>query len=207
MTELVNREQRTENWKLETGNWKLEMKSNDIVACMVGFAAGRGIDAKKRRPTMIRVESSWHTSFMAYTPDTETTIMEEGPVGPTSCTAAKTILIVDDEETILSITGAILERFGYRVLTARDGVEAVDLANEHAGKIHLVLLDLNMPVMGGAEAFSLLRKTHPALKVILWSGYNLSPSIRALLDAGASGFVRKPFRIEALTEEIRKVLG
>lgn len=118
----------------------------------------------------------------------------------------ETILVVDDESHILMINRRILEASGYQVLTARDGAEAVRVASEFGGEIHLVVLDMAMPVMGGAQAFSLLKQVHPSCKVIISSGYDLNDSAKSLLDAGADSFLQKPFRLTDLTSEVRRLL-
>jgi CheY-like chemotaxis protein len=100
----------------------------------------------------------------------------------------------------------LLTRFGYSVLTATNGQEAIEVARTFDGEIHLVLLDMGMPVMGGAEAYPLLRHARPEIKVIIYSGYELDATAQALLDAGASAFIQKPFQMTALGAEIRRAL-
>lgn len=118
----------------------------------------------------------------------------------------ETILVVDDEVHILMINKRILEDNGYQVLIARDGADALRLASEFAGDIHLVVLDMAMPVMGGKEAFALLKQVRPTAKIIISSGYDLNDSAKSLLDAGADAFLQKPFRLKDLTSEVRRLL-
>jgi PAS domain S-box-containing protein len=118
----------------------------------------------------------------------------------------ETILVVDDEAQILLINRRILEASGYHVLTARDGAEAIKVAREFSGEIHLVVLDMAMPVMDGAKAFGLLKQVRPSCKVIISSGYGLNDVARTLLDAGADAVLEKPFRIADLTTEVRRIL-
>lgn len=118
----------------------------------------------------------------------------------------ETILIVDDEELLLALTATTLMHLGYQVLTANCGQEAIDVVREHEGDIHLVLLDMGMPVMDGPTTFPLLKKARPEMKVIIFSGYELDATTQALLDAGASAFLEKPFALKKLGEEIRRVL-
>jgi two-component system, cell cycle sensor histidine kinase and response regulator CckA len=101
---------------------------------------------------------------------------------------------------------APLPRLGYGTLVARNGREAVELARTHAGPILLALLDMGMPVMGGAEAFGLLREVRPGLKVIISSGYELDGAAQQLLDRGADGFLQKPFRMNELAALLREAL-
>jgi two-component system cell cycle sensor histidine kinase/response regulator CckA len=119
----------------------------------------------------------------------------------------ETILVVDDEAQIVMINRRILEANGYHVLTARDGAEALRVAHEFSGDIHLVVLDMAMPVMDGSNAFTLLKQARPACKVIISSGYDLNDSAKSLLDAGADAYLQKPFRLTDLTSEVRRLLN
>jgi CheY-like chemotaxis protein len=119
---------------------------------------------------------------------------------------SETILLIDDEELVLNVTRKLLERFGYRILVAHHGREAIRIAQTYPGEIHLAILDLGMPIMGGAEAFRPLRQVRPQLKVIICSGYELDGAAQALIDAGASAFIQKPYRTEVIGPLIRRVL-
>jgi nitrogen-specific signal transduction histidine kinase len=130
------------------------------------------------------------------------------PVPSMSVSAgAETILVVDDERMILEVTAETLRRLGYRTLTARNGQEAVDVARAHDGPIHLVLLDMSMPVMGGADAFPRIKALRPDTRFIVCTGFEQELISSHLLDAGGvNSFLLKPFRLSALAHEIRKVL-
>ncbi len=126
------------------------------------------------------------------------------PVPP----ARETVLLVDDEAWVLTTGSRMLDALGYRVLTARDGREAVELAASHPGPIAAVVLDLGMPVMGGAEAFYELKKLHRGeLRVLLCSGYEMDETARSLLADGAIGFLRKPFVLNELAGYLRTGAG
>jgi two-component system cell cycle sensor histidine kinase/response regulator CckA len=114
--------------------------------------------------------------------------------------------VVDDEAEILLVNRRILEAGGYRVLTARDGADALRVASGFSGDIHLVVLDMAMPVMDGVEAFTRIKQLRPESKIIISSGYDLDDTARSLLDAGADAFLQKPFRIADLTSEVRRLL-
>ena len=119
---------------------------------------------------------------------------------------AATILIVDDEMYVTRVTQKILEGLGYRTLTATNGYEAVELVKTFDGDIHLVILDMGMPIMSGPEAFPLMMEQRPDLKVIVCSGYELDRSAQGLIDAGASSFLQKPFRKTELALAIKEAL-
>ncbi len=118
----------------------------------------------------------------------------------------ETILVIDDELMILEVTQAILEHLGYHVLVAENGREAIDIARSFDGIIHLSILDIGMPVMGGTDAYRLLMEARPEMKVLISSGYELDESARELLNAGASAFIAKPYRASSLGRELRKAL-
>lgn len=118
----------------------------------------------------------------------------------------ETILIVDDERMIVDVTQETLERLGYHTLVAHNGAEAVEVARTHDGPIHLAVLDMVMPVMGGVEAFPLLREARPDMRVIVCTGLDQEIISHEILEDESSGFLLKPFRPSTLAQEVRKAL-
>jgi signal transduction histidine kinase/ActR/RegA family two-component response regulator len=118
--------------------------------------------------------------------------------------AGGVVLVVDDEPLIRSVTRRSLERAGYEVIAACDGAEGVARFQERAADICVVLLDMAMPVMGGAECFGHLRVLDPSARVVLASGYALEGDARACLTAGALGFLEKPFTTARLLAAIER---
>jgi CheY-like chemotaxis protein len=119
-------------------------------------------------------------------------------------TAEGTILVVDDDERIRKVGRRILEGRGYRVLEAGDGRQALELYAR--APVHLVVLDMAMPVMGGAECFAALRQLDANARVLLASGYTIEEDARRCLAAGAVGFLDKPYSLEALTTAVARVM-
>lgn len=117
------------------------------------------------------------------------------------------ILVVDDESSILEITRQTLETFGYRVLVAKDGTEAVALYAENRDNVSVVLTDMMMPVMDGASTIRVLRRMNPGVKVIAASGMASSGSELNTVELGVQAFLRKPYRAELLLKTLRHVLG
>lgn len=117
-----------------------------------------------------------------------------------------TVLVADDEEAIRDISAALLERLGFRVLTASDGVETVDLYTEHAGEISLLLMDLNMPRLNGIEAVLRIRHINPQLPVLFMSGYSREQVMERFLHQPRTDFVKKPFQNSELLAGIRSVM-
>lgn len=109
-----------------------------------------------------------------------------------------TVLLVDDEETVRSVCCRKLNRLGFEVLTADNGLDGVELYREKRDEIDLVILDLTMPKMGGKEAFHELRSINPNVKVVLSSGYTKMDVISRFSGKKISGFLRKPFTMSEL---------
>jgi PAS domain S-box-containing protein len=119
---------------------------------------------------------------------------------------AETILVIDDESAILTIATRTLQKFGYTVLTASDGAEAVATYAQHRHKIALVLTDMSMPVMDGAATIGALRRLNPAIKIVAASG--LLSAVGATGGAGTSvkHFLSKPYSAATLLKVIRATL-
>ncbi|MBN2123462.1 MAG: response regulator [Deltaproteobacteria bacterium] len=118
-----------------------------------------------------------------------------------------TILIIEDDETVLEVTSTMLDRLGYRVLKAGSGWEALQTARAFQGDIDLVLLDIVLPDMDGKEIYPQLLEIRPDLKVIVSSGHTIEGEAREILDAGAQDFIQKPFTLSVLSEKVKQVLG
>ncbi len=116
------------------------------------------------------------------------------------------ILVVDDSEAVRSVAEAMLETFGYSVLTAGDGFEAVDMFRAHANNIEAVLLDMTMPKMSGEDVFREIQRIRPEVRVILTSGYGEEEAMTRFSAEGLAGFLQKPFRLETLEAKLREVL-
>jgi PAS domain S-box-containing protein len=117
------------------------------------------------------------------------------------------ILLVDDEEMVLTVTGELLEFMGYRVLLASSGEEAMAVFMEKGKEIDLIILDRIMPGMGGKKTFEALRVVDPHVKVIISSGYSADTEVQSLLAEGCCGFLQKPYRIQELSQKVRDVLA
>ena len=120
-----------------------------------------------------------------------------------------TVLLVEDEEPVRNMTRTMLTRLGYKVLEAKDGVEAVEIFKQHQDDIHYVLSDLTMPRMDGWETIAALRKLSPDIPVILSSGYDKA-QVMAVMAGDHSelpqAFLAKPYKLKELSEAIRQVL-
>jgi len=118
----------------------------------------------------------------------------------------ETVLLVEDEDLVRTIARQGLDRHGYRVLEARGGEEAIRLAAEHAGPIHLLVTDVVMPGLGGRQVADAVRGLHPALRILYMSGYTDDAIVRAGIVEAEDAFLHKPFTAVALARKVRAVL-
>ena len=118
----------------------------------------------------------------------------------------ETILIVDDQETVWDFLIEALQKLGYSVLLAENGLDAVEIYENNPGQIDLVLLDMIMPHQEGHTTFYKLKELDPGVCVLLSSGFVSHNEVDDLLANGAAGFLPKPHRIATMAAEIRRIL-
>ena len=116
------------------------------------------------------------------------------------------ILFADDDALCLDVGVRILQKLGYKVLDARDGQEVIKVFLNNQSEVNLVILDMKMPYNGGT-AFSQLKKIKANVKVLIASGYAKDRQIREMMEQGCSGFIQKPFSINALSQKIMNILN
>ena len=117
-----------------------------------------------------------------------------------------TILMIEDEDVVIEVTQTMLEILGYRVMVAKTGNDAIHIAETFDGQIDLALLDIKLPDMDGGKVYPLIMEARPGLKVIVFSGFAIEGPARNILDAGAQGFIQKPFSIGTLADKVKEVL-
>jgi two-component system cell cycle sensor histidine kinase/response regulator CckA len=123
---------------------------------------------------------------------------------PAPLTAAcGTILLVDDEESIRIIGSSILKALGFSVITAKNGREALEIYRAQGSAINLVLMDLQMPVMGGLEAYRILREIDPAIPVVICSGCSSEEIQEDVNDDEYAAVIQKPY----IPEQLRTTLA
>jgi PAS domain S-box-containing protein len=118
-----------------------------------------------------------------------------------------TVLLVEDEEMVREIGATMLTHLGFRVIEAKDGVEAVEVFRQHQGQIRCVLSDLTMPRMDGWETLTALRRLSPDIPVILSSGYDEAQVMAEKHPELPDAFLGKPYKIKGLQETINRVLA
>ena len=116
------------------------------------------------------------------------------------------ILFADDDAICLDVGVKILQNLGYVVLEARDGREAIEVFLNNQSEVDLVILDMKMPYNGGNTFFQ-LKKINANVKVLIASGYAKDQQIKEMIEHGCSGFIQKPFSINALSQKIMNILN
>ena len=114
------------------------------------------------------------------------------------------VLMVDDEEIVIEPTCLLLERYGYSVISANCGEQAVDLLKQNGHNVDVIILDMLMPGMDGIETLDHIQRIQPDIPVLIASGFNHSDQIDHALNNGCNGFIRKPYRTSDLHTEIQK---
>jgi CheY-like chemotaxis protein len=149
------------------------------------------------------------TTFKVYLPATEMSSdapRQESEIVSLPRGNGETILVVDDEVSIRTITSHTLEAFGYRVLAATDGAEAVAIYAEHKNEIAVVLTDMMMPVMDGPATIHALMRINPMVKIVAASGLNSNGGVAKASHAGVKHFLTKPYTAGILLKTMRAIL-
>lgn len=172
----------------------------------LGLASAYGIVKNHDGIINVYSEMGKGTTFTFYLPAQGDVLYEGTEDEPTPLSGTETVLIVDDEEMILEVGREMLKELGYRTRIADSGQQALEIYIQDEQKIDLIILDMIMPEMSGAETYDKLKQINPAVKVLLASGYSLNGKATAILDSGCNGFIQKPFNMEELSRKIREVL-
>jgi CheY-like chemotaxis protein len=147
-------------------------------------------------------------TFKLYLPEVEEVLassessltLDEMPRG------AETILVAEDDNALLKLTRRVLQSCGYTVLGAADGDEAIGIAQEHTGPIHLLVSDVVMPQMGGRQLGDRIITLKPGIKVLYFSGYTADTVVRHGIFEPEIAFLEKPFTASLLARKVRQVL-
>ena len=129
----------------------------------------------------------------------------ERPEGEIRRGRGETILVVENVEAVRQVIHAMLERLGYRVLTAPEGRTALEVYDAHAGDVALVLTDRVMPEMGGTELAAALRGRHPAIPIVMLTERSAGMQGEAL-PPGSVVYLEKPFKLQQVAQVVRRAL-
>jgi CheY-like chemotaxis protein len=174
----------------------------------LGLATVYGIVKQNDGFINVYSEPDQGTTFRIYLPQyrSEADNPEKKTADKIDMDGKETILLVEDEPSILRMTRIMLERMGYTILAAGTPGEAIALAREHAGEIHMLMTDVVMPEMNGRDLAKNLLSLYPDLKRLFMSGYTANViAHHGVLDEGVQ-FIHKPFSKQDLAIKVRKVL-
>ena len=174
----------------------------------LGLSTVFGIVQQSGGSVWVYSEPGAGTTFKVYFPRVEADLEVTRPASsiPATLRGSETILLVEDQEQVRAVAAGILQRNGYRVIVAQNAGDALLLAEKHRGDIHLLLTDVVMPQISGAELARRIALIRPELKVLFMSGYTDDSIVRHGVLDSRMAFLQKPFTPESLTRKLREVL-
>lgn len=174
----------------------------------LGLSTVFGIVKQSGGYVWVDTELDVGTSFEVYLPRVDEEVTSKPRTGahlrPAASREAQTILVVEDEASVRTLTRRILEKNGYRVIAARQGAEGLNLSEQHSGPIDLVITDVVMPEMNGPDMIERITANRPHTKVLYMSGYT-EKAVLSSLDP-ETPFLHKPFTAKELNQKVREAL-
>lgn len=171
----------------------------------LGLASAYGIIRNHGGIINAYSEPGHGSTFNIYLPASKKTVMpEKETIGSEIMKGEGTILIVDDEKIVLETTSELLRLLGYHIYTAGTGQEALSVYHEKTKEIDLVILDMILPGISGAETMKMIKLLNPDVKVILSSGYSIQGEAQRVMEMGCVGFIQKPFNLTELSQLVHQ---
>ena len=146
------------------------------------------------------------TTFSIYLPVSEQIVKNAVKHSDMVVKGTEAILLVDDEEVVLDVGRDLLEIMGYRVFSAGDGHDALEVYKKNKEEIDIVILDMVMPGMSGDKVYDELKKINSDIKILLSTGYSSDGQASEILRRGYNGFIQKPFSMRKLSVKIKEIL-
>ncbi|HOI75681.1 MAG TPA: cache domain-containing protein [Syntrophales bacterium] len=174
----------------------------------LGLASAYGIIRNHGGLIKAYSEPGRGSTFNVYLPSSEERVPAEDQ-GPSEdlLTGSGGILLVDDEPMILESASRMLGALGYTVYPAASGQDAVSMYMEKRDRIDLVILDMILPGISGAQVLRMLREIDPGVRVVLSSGYGLQGEVQKVMESGCRGFIQKPYSMKELSGFLHRVLS
>jgi len=172
----------------------------------LGLASAYGIIKNHNGNISVESQKGHGTTFTIFLPATDKPIVREEATGGAILPGTETVLLVDDEQTMIDVGVEILEAMGYTAMTALSGQEALRICSGDKSAIDIVIVDLIMPEMGGGELCAKIRAINPQAKILLSSGYSIDGEAAIALQRHCNGFIQKPFAIRELSQKLRGIL-
>ncbi|MEP6961525.1 MAG: response regulator [Acidobacteriota bacterium] len=174
----------------------------------LGLAAATGIVRGHRGALKVLSTPGKGTSFKVILPAVEgASAVVQPALVDKSLRGSGTILVIDDEDSVRHAAQSILERYGYQVILAENGQAGINLFRGKIDEISLVLLDMTMPIMSGAETLERLRSVREQVPVILTSGYDETEAMSRFVGLKLAGFIQKPFTSTMLAQQVGAALA
>lgn len=174
----------------------------------LGLASVYGIVKSHDGYIMCYSEVDCGTTFKIYLPavDQAAPAKVDAVISKPLHGGSETILLVDDEDSIREFAAEVLLEFGYKVIAASSGEEALEIFSNKYNEIDLVIMDIGMPGMGGHKCLLEILQVDDSARILIASGYSINGQVKATLQAGAAGFVGKPYQMNEFLSTVKKVL-
>jgi len=173
----------------------------------LGLASAYGIIKNHGGMITVQSEPGHGTTFDIHVPASRKEVTEERESSVEVLGGTETVLLVDDERTILDVGKEMLTAVGYKVLLAGTAKEALELYKAHRDEVDVVVLDMIMPDMSGGDVYDKMKEINPEIKALLSSGYSLDGQADEILQRGCDGFIQKPFNVKQLSLKLRGILA
>jgi PAS domain S-box-containing protein len=173
----------------------------------LGLAAVLGIVRAHRGVVQVRSEPGRGTALRVLLPEASAPVAKPADAGANGAERRSTVLVVDDQDSVLEVAQAFLERAGHRVITALGGRAGIERFRARGHEIDAVLLDLAMPDADGEQVLLEMQRLRPDVRVIIATGYGVGSAAERIRAHGVAGFVCKPYEPEEILEQVDRALA